>query len=168
MVSPRMNKAFSNSINLSVGPEQILKKLELASTTNADNIPDGKEFVVALRDGNHFKLLSAEYLRKHPNGMMCPVVELVVDESETGEGSTMGYKIDIDKNLISMITISVSTLAFIAAFIWFVCSIFVSINVIGIILGGLLTGVSGVLLTKKAIVPTFKMLMALDTLVRNN
>ena len=165
MVTPKFTKAFNSTYNAKLSVERILQKLELASTSDAANIPDGKDFVVASREGNYFGLLSADYLRKYPKGNMCPTLELDVKENQGGEGSVLEYRIDLQKNAISMTSVIMMTLIFMVSVVWLVISAFVSGNVPGVIIGAALALVSGAFVVKKAVSPTFKLFLALNRIV---
>ena len=163
-----MGKAFSNKFKTSFDSFHLIKILENASTNNAESIADEKEFVIEKHDGSYFKLLSAEYLRKHPDGKICPTLELVVKDNTEGDGSVMEYKIDLQKNLVSVLTVILIVCALIGSFLLLICSLFVTKSILGDVAGLVLLGASGTLLVKIAIIPVFGMLTSLSKVVINS
>ena len=160
--TPRVDRLYKNTLTTTKSSDQLIADIEKVSVTDAANMNDETAFIIESHGGSAFKLLSADYLRKHPNGKLCPTLELAIKDNIQGDGSVVGYKLDVQKNPVSLISITLMTCVFIAAFLWFVISIFVEINVLGIVLGGILTAISGWFVIYYGVVSTFKMLITLE------
>ena len=162
---PDMGKAFADSYKTLKSREAVILAIEQISTKDEKNIQPGKKFVIAGRETNYFKLLSADYLQKHPKGIICPMLEIRVKDSDNMEGSTIEYKHDIRPTFMSMTLLWLLALIFVAAMVWCLCSIFASFNLVGIIVGTVVMGGLIYLFNTKCLKPMDQMLREVKVVV---
>ena len=163
--SPNMSKAFEGSYKTSKSRGAVVFAIEQVSTKDEKNIQPGQKFVIAGRETNYFKLLSADCLQKHPKGIICPMLEIRVKDSNDMEGSTIEYKHDIKPTFMSMTLLWLLALIFVAAMVCCLCSIFASFNLVGIIVGTVVMGVLIYLFNTKCLKPMDQMLREVKAIV---
>ena len=138
--------AFINSLTSVKKAEDLIREIELKSALGKDNVKPENAFVIGKKEGNILMLYSTEYIMAHPKGKIIPSVEITVNDA--GEGSEIGYKIDIQPNFFSVFTVLFLAFICCAGFVWLVCSLFTSFNILGIFGGAVLTVVPIVLFVK--------------------